>query len=289
MYAHLPSGRIAHMIQSLPIVNFCGMDVTRLIIGANPFGGFSHQNEKRDAEMVKYHTVERILETWARAEAAGINTMITNNESPHVVQAVRKYFAGGGKLQWIAQVNCREPAQMPRMIEEVVAIGCSAMYFHGALTDRAYAAKDAASIRDWCKRARSLGVPVGVAGHAPEAHLWVNSLEVTDFHTVCCFNCGSLHDGKGERFQLKDISRAMEAIRKIQKPCIAYKIMGSGRLDARMAFEYAFEQIKPGDVVNVGMHRGDRDDMVEVNASMVREILGVGVETRELAGASTAR
>ena len=70
----------------LPTVNFCGLTVTRLILGANPFGGFSHQNRERDREMVAYHTVDRILETWERAEAAGINTMITNNESPHVVQ-----------------------------------------------------------------------------------------------------------------------------------------------------------------------------------------------------------
>jgi hypothetical protein len=96
---------------------------------------------------------------------------------------------------------------------------------------------------------------------------------LVDFHTVCFFNCGSLHDGKGEKFQLEDIFPAVEVIRRIQKPCIGYKIMGSGRIHPRMAFEFAFKHIKPGDVVNVGMHRGDRDDMVEENAAMVREIL----------------
>ena len=40
-----------------------------------------------------------------------------------------------------------------------------------------------------------------------------------------------------------------------------------------MAFEFAFHKIKPGDVVNVGMHRGDKDDMVEENAAMARQIL----------------
>lgn len=261
------------MPQTLPTVNFCGLTVTRLIIGANPFGGFSHQNEARDAAMLKYHTLDRILETWARAEAAGINTMITNNESPHVVQVVKHYLGSGGKLQWITQVNCRDLKEMPRLIEEAAKMGCRAMYFHGALVDRAYATKDAASIRAWCKCAQSLGIPAGVAGHAPQAHLWVHSLDVTDFHAVCCFNCGSLHDGKGERFQLKDLPRALDAIRTINKPCIAYKIMGSGRLEAKLAFENAFAHIKPGDVVNVGMHRGDRDDMVEANAALVREIL----------------
>ena len=49
--------------------------------------------------------------------------------------------------------------------------------------------------------------------------------------------------------------------------------MGAGRIDPRMAFEHAFDQIKPSDVVNVGMHRGDKDDMVEENVTLVEEIL----------------
>ena len=38
----------------LPTVDFCGLNVTRLIIGANPFGGYSHQNPQRDEEMRSY-------------------------------------------------------------------------------------------------------------------------------------------------------------------------------------------------------------------------------------------
>ena len=85
-------------------------------------------------------------------------------------------------------------------------IGCRAMYFHGYLVDRSYAPGDAASIRSWCSHARTMGVPVGVAGHAPEAHLWVDSLNCADFHAVCFFNCGSLHDGKGEKFRLDEMA-----------------------------------------------------------------------------------
>ena len=46
----------------LPTVDFCGLTVTRLIIGANPFGGFSHQNRERDQDMRTYYTPERIME-----------------------------------------------------------------------------------------------------------------------------------------------------------------------------------------------------------------------------------
>ena len=258
----------------LPVVDFCGLEVSRLIAGANPFGGFSHQTPERNREMREYHTVERIIETWRRAESVGINAMITNNKSPNVMEAVRLYLAEGGPLQWITQVGARTKADMPTAVDEAVEIGCRALYFHGGLVDDAYSRKDARDLRNWCDHARSHGVPVGVAGHAPEAHLWVDSLDIVDFHAVCFFNCGSLHDGEGSRFRLRDMGPAAECTRRIQKPCIGYKIMGAGRIDPRLAFEFAFEGIKTTDVVNVGMHRGDKDDMVEENAAIARDVLG---------------
>jgi len=257
----------------LPTVDFCGIKVTRLVIGANPFGGYSHQSPERDRAMREYHTVERIKETWARAEAAGINAMVTNNETPHVLQAVREYRRGGGALQWIAQVNRRAKPDMGPAVQEAAEIGCKAIYFHGAQVDDLYSRRDGETLRRWCETVRAHGIPVGVAGHATETHRWVDSLNLVDFHTVCFFNCGSLHDGKGERFRLRDVGPAAETIRAIRKPCIAYKIMGAGRIDPKMALEFALTNIKPTDVVNVGMFRGDKDNMVEENAAMVREIL----------------
>jgi hypothetical protein len=200
--------------------------------------------------------------------------MISNNETPSMMVAVRAYRKAGGRLQWIAQVNCREKPYMREAIDEVVDLGCKAMYIHGALTDRAYDQKDDATLRAWCEYARSKGVPVGVAAHNPRAHLWVNELGFAGFHTVCFFHCGSIHVGKGERFSLDDLAPAVEAIQTIRKPCIAYKVLGAGRIDARMGLEYAFQHIKPTDVVNLGMHRGDKDGMVEENVKLVEEILG---------------
>ena len=257
----------------LPSVDFCGLSVNRLIIGANPFGGFSHQSKSRNEEMIAYYTVERIHETWDRAEKAGINTMITNNETPHVMQATREYLSAGGALQWIAQVNNRSKPDMADSVDEVVEMGCKGLYFHGARVDRLYAEQDEKALREWASYAKSCGVLVGVAAHAPKAHLWVNSLDVVDFHAVPFFNCGSLHEGAGLKFKLRDMAPATECIRTIDKPCIGYKIMGSGRIDPRMAFEYAFDQIKPSDVVNIGIHRGDKDDMVEEDVALVEEIL----------------
>lgn len=257
----------------LPTVDFCGLTTTRLIIGANPFGGFSHQTPERSHAMKSWSTPERIRETWDRAWAAGINTFITNNETDHVVNTTAEYLADGGPMRWIAQVSNRLSGSWSDSLDKAAEIGASAAYLHGGFTDRVYDEQDEKTIRDAIEYGQSLGLPMGVAGHSSDAHLWVNSLDLVDFHAVCFFNCGSLHSGKGERFRLGDVIPAIRAIQTIEKPCIGYKILGAGRIDAAMGFEFAFENIKPNDVVNVGMHRGDKDGMVEENVAIVERTL----------------
>ncbi|MBU0607756.1 MAG: hypothetical protein KKI08_07695 [Armatimonadetes bacterium] len=257
----------------LPTVDFAGLTLTRMLIGANPFGGFSHQNPERDVEMKTWNTPERILETWERAWMAGINTFVTNNETEHVIETTKRYLDDKGPMQWIGQLAMRSHPTMMHSLDEAKEFGATAAYFHGGYVDGFYKEQDAKTLEEWVAHAKSIGLPIGVAGHSPLVHDWVNSLDLVDFHVVCIFNCGSLHTGTGHRFQLADLPPAYECIQRIEKPCIAYKIMGSGRIDPLMAFEYCFDHIKPGDVCNVGMHRGDKDDMVEENVAMVQAIL----------------
>ncbi|NLF94836.1 MAG: hypothetical protein GX564_13195 [Oligosphaeraceae bacterium] len=259
----------------LPTVDFCGLRLTRLLLGANPFGGFSHQTGARDEAMRSYHTPERILETWERAWQAGINTFVTNNETRHVIETTEKYLSGGGPMQWIAQVSFRTYDSMEQAIDRAVAIGCRALYFHGGLVDELFAQRDEASIRRWVEYGQRQRIPVGVAAHNPQAHEWVNALRIVDFHAVPFFNCGSVHHhGGGEKFQLEDVFQAMALIRALPRPCIAYKILGAGRIDPVMGFDYALRNIKAGDVINVGMNRLDNDRMVEENAALAARLLG---------------
>jgi len=55
-------------------VGIGNVEVTRMVMGGNPFSGFSHQGPARDREMIHYYTSESIMEALAKAEAAGINT-----------------------------------------------------------------------------------------------------------------------------------------------------------------------------------------------------------------------
>jgi hypothetical protein len=257
----------------LPTVEFCGLEVSRLIIGGNPFSGFSHQSPERDEEMLDYYTVDRIKETLRRAESAGINTTILRSDA-HIHRLLREYRNDGGAIQWIAQVGADSGGgSIEKAVDKACAAGAAAAYIHGGHVDQAFASRDAGGLEAWIHRIRSHGIPAGVAGHAPDAHRWVADLGIADFHAVCFYNCGSLHRGAGDKFDPSDPPQAVQAIRAIEAPCIGYKILGAGRVDAREGFSFALRNIKDGDVVNVGVYRGDNDSMVEENAAAVRDVL----------------
>lgn len=256
----------------LPTIRIGALEVTRLIIGGNPFSGFSHQSPERDNEMVDYYTTERIKETLRRAEAAGLNAMVLRYDD-HIRRLLREYTNEGGTLQWIAQMGYSWP-EGARMVDAAVANGAKAAFIHGGVLDDLYGARDARRLSEYVEHVRSHGIPVGIAGHSPEAHLWAHEMGLPlDFQMVCFYNCGSLHSGKGDRFDPADVPPAVDAIRRIPRPCLGYKILGAGRVPARQAFEYAFRSIKDTDAVVVGMYRGDNDDMVEENARLTAELL----------------
>ncbi len=256
----------------IPAVEFCGLQVSRLMVGGNPISGFSHQGPERDEEMLNYYTTARIKETLQRAEAVGITTTVLRSD-PHIERIMREYCNEGGRIQWIVQLGVA-PSQFSGAIRRAVSLGAKAAYIHGGIGDRAYAQRDLDSLKELIGYIHDHGIPAGVGSHSPHAHRWMYEADLpADFHVVSFYNCGSLHDGNGEKFDAEDPPPAGEVIREIDKPCIGYKIMGAGRVDAREALQFAFANIKPGDCVNVGMYRGDNDNMVEENAAAAAEIL----------------
>ena len=59
----------------------------------------------------------------------------------------------------------------------------------------------------------------------------------------------------------------MAAIDRLDKPVVAYKILGAGRLPASEGFEYAFKHIKRKDGVCVGIYAREAIDQIRQNAT----------------------
>src|SRR3989304_6978349 len=80
--------------------------LSRLLLGSNPFSGFSHQGIGRDERMVHHYSVARIKEALFGAERPGITGFVARTDF-HVMRMLLEYRDDGGRLAWLAQ-TCPE-------------------------------------------------------------------------------------------------------------------------------------------------------------------------------------
>ncbi len=254
----------------LSTVSFAGMSVSRLIVGGNPFSGHAHKGAELRDEMLDYYTTARIIETLRTAEAHGITTFIGRADA-HIQRVLREYWNEGGKLDWIAQ-TAPEMASLERNIHAAVESGAKAVYLHGGWVDQHWSQGNHAAVEAGLARIRSLGVPGGIAAHYPKIHREAAAALPTDFHLVCCFQCGSIHQGQGERFDLADMAEALACIARLDKPCIAYKVLGAGRYRPAEQLPRVMAALKPSDAVLMGFWTKHHPTQIEETVALFEQI-----------------
>src|SRR2546421_3613666 len=172
---------------TLPTIRFSGHDVSRLIVGGNPFSGNSHQNSALDSEMMDYFTVERIKATLFECERQGLTAMQSRGDR-HIMRMLREYRAEGGRLHWIAQI-ASEMVDLPRNIRQIAAAGAIATYHHGTRSDNLWHARPIDEARDLLKVMRDTGMAVGMGSHIPEVIEYVEEAGWDlDFYLCSVYN-----------------------------------------------------------------------------------------------------
>ena len=280
-------------MNELPTVPFGLYYVSRLIIGGNPIRGYSHFSPELDVEMASYHTVENTVQTLLYAEKHGINTMISRGDDI-IFNIIREYRSAGGRMQWICQ-TASEKTDVVANILEIAKLKPIAIHFHGSRSDRLWLEGKFDLVRDYLKLIRDLGCMAGIAAHLPEIPRYVEDKGwELDFYMSCFYNIAKvpresiLAGGTfvEEPFEDDDRDVAINFIQQTSKPCIGYKILAAGRNCSSLsaiheAFTFAYEHIKPIDMVCVGMFQ-KHTDQIATNTQLVRQLLDI--ETTNLGG-----
>ena len=268
----------------LPTVKFGKTEITRLIIGSNPFYGYSHFNPIFDATMREWYTADRRQEVLRACERQGINTwQVHYNNQP--MEDFHRHRAEGGKMNLILLADfdlMKEPALLPK----VAKLGPLGIAHHGNRTDERFRNGEMDKVRDFLKAVRDSGVMVGVSTHNPAV---VDTVESegwdVDYYQTCLYRVTRTaaearaefgEASVGEIYMEKDPERMCKMIRATRKPCLAFKLFAAGRkvrtAQVEDAFRHAFANIKPGDAVIAGMFPRYSDQVSE-NTGLVRRIL----------------
>lgn len=259
-------------------ISIGSLDISRFIIGGNPFSGFSHQSADTDSRMRHFFTAARIKQLLREAESLGINTVIARADH-HIMRVLMEYWDEGGRLQWIAQ-SCPELGATERGVENAIRGGAKACYVHGGVTDHLFAAEKLGDVAHAIEMIRGAGMPAGIAGHNPEVFHWAEENLDVDFFMCCYYNPSSRvqspesSSGGSEWFHDEDRDRMVETIAGLSKPAIHYKVMAAGRKDPPDAFGFVAKHLRPGDAVCVGVYNEHNPDMLREDVEAFEQSLG---------------
>ena len=254
-----------------------GISVSRMIIGGNPFSGFSHQGLDRDAEMVRYFTARHIKDTWKQAEQLGVTTCIGRCDR-HIARVLREYRDEGGFIQWIAQ-SCPEYESLDRSLSNARSGEARAAFVHGGVMDNYLANDRLGETHAAIARIRDAGLAAGIAGHQPPVFEWAESNLHVDFYMCSYYNSASRDKsaehipGRQEWFKPEDRQKMVDLIQTLSKPVIHYKVMAAGRNEPEEALAFAARCMRPQDAVCIGIYPGDKPDMIAENIGLLEKHL----------------
>ncbi|MBZ5545190.1 MAG: twin-arginine translocation signal domain-containing protein [Acidobacteriia bacterium] len=249
--AGAPRARAEGAGATLPTVALGSHRVTRLIVGSNPIYGYSHFNRQYDQHMLEWFTDERIVKLLLDCEKAEINT-------------------------WQASFNYNMKRQFPK----IRGAGCKIQFI-------CLAAGKLDFLKTYIDKVHDLGIAAGISTHNPKI---VDTLRekgfANDFYMAGLHylnrhpeewmkEIGTLPLGDG--FISSDPPKMAEAIRKVDKPALVYKVLAAGRKcesedQKRKAIAWAYKNIKPIDATIIGLYPRYSDQVTETT-KMVREIL----------------
>lgn len=280
---------LASASSALPTVRWGGHEISRLMLGHNPLKGIAHQPGTLGREMKEYFDSDpaRGLGLMERCEELGI-TAIQMGFRPSerlVEKLIRGRKAAGGRFKWIATFYSL-PQDRPAAREELRSllqmdprpIGVQQV---GNTTDLLMRQGKLDLSLENLKRFRDAGLLVGLGSHNHEVIDQVESKGWDlDFYQ-CCFyrSLFGLNPppGSGEVFEAADREAMTRVMRGVSKPCIAFKVLAAGRHcqsreTIQAALRFAFRNIKPTDVVLLGMWQKYKDQAAE-NVALAQAIL----------------
>jgi hypothetical protein len=264
----------------MQFVRFGDVQVSRFILGSNPFKGFSHQDREMDAAMRAYYTPEQIKSVLREAEALQINTLVARADQS-MIDLLQEYRAEGGALQWFAQ-TCPELGAPQVSIRGAARAGARACYIHGGVMDFLLAQDRLDEIPAAIDLIRSEGMLAGVAGHDPQVFAWAEAHLALDFYMCAYYNPiprqrNPEHVAGTAEVYLEEDRRAMlQQIGCLTRPAIHYKVLAAGRHEPAAAFDCVARHLRAADAVCVGVYTKDRSAMLSEDVALFEKAMQAG-------------
>ncbi|MHC4171316.1 MAG: hypothetical protein ACYTBX_00230 [Planctomycetota bacterium] len=270
-----PAKPPAGSVKGLPVGKIGNVKISRLICGGNLINGYAHSRDLTYvSELLRnYFTDEKVIETWQISEENGINTAIANvrggegdEKIENTVRILNKYWnERGGRIQWIAQTNPRTN-DMTTSIQRAVDNGAVGAFVQGGVGDNFVKGGRVDLLGKAVDFIKQNGLVAGVGGHLLDVPMACEKEGIEpDFYFKTLNNVD---------YQSATPQPTIEFMREVNKPWIAYKVLGAGVTHPKRGFKYAFEN--GADFLCVGMF-----DFQIIEGSIIAKDVLKGIGNRQ--------
>lgn len=266
----------------LPHVTIAGVTIPRMIVGCNPIGGWSHMSRNMTLAMTDYFTLDRTVGFLQDCERVGLDVWLTYwDQKP--LKALKTLWEKGSKIRPYFMGTLEATGSLSKDVLEYKPIW---YVHHGNVTDTLFRAGKQEQVHDFIKKVHDvLGIPAGISAHNPDCIKYAEEKGwEADFYQCCLYYVTRPAEEiraklgaapLGEPFFDTDRDNMLNVIRQVKKPCLAFKILGAGRLcetddSVEEAFQYALHGIKKSDAVIVGMWPKFKNEVAQ-NVELLRK------------------
>jgi hypothetical protein len=258
----------------LPKGKFGKHEISRLVLGCNPMGGWAHSRDLSYVGQLSklWHTEAKMKETWAIAEQAGINLCNCGEFQYKAINEFKKET--GSKMLYNCQCVLGSPVDRLAPVKKAIDNGIDLIYIQGENVDglaRNNAIDAVAKAIDYI---RSQGVPAGVGAHSLKSleasvkagirpdfyfktfhhdNYWSATprefrTDYTDYSATPITDRNKWNDNMWDQFS----EQTIEFFKSINVPFFGFKILAAGAIRPADGIRWAFEN--GADFVCLGMY-----------------------------------
>ena len=128
----------------VPKMKFGGAEISRMVLGVNPFYGFAHYNNNFGVAMKEWYTQDKVCSIMHQCNRYGINAFnyVHMDRAP---QDLARFQAEGGKMHLIIQVTAGVEASM--LVKTLKPL---ALHRQGEVVVQAFQSGDMSTVKEWC-------------------------------------------------------------------------------------------------------------------------------------------
>jgi hypothetical protein len=259
----------------MPMGKIGGQEFSRLMMGGNLIGGWSHSRELTYVSTLarRYNTPAKIRETLELGESNGIT--VINTWVMQENDQLFEHWKCGGKMKWIAQVRLDADGGFSQ-IQKAVDEGAAGIHLTGDAAESLLAQGRFEKVGESVQFIKSKKRLAGVGAHDLRVLVECEKLNLDadfyqkTFHSHEYFTAPRPGEtdavGPHDNSWCSDPKAVIDFMAKVKKPWIAFKVLAAGAVQPRSAFPYAFNN--GADFILVGMF----DWQIEEDAKLARRV-----------------